>query len=90
MAAIYLSQQEWDYVMAPVLEAGLNAMQFSRKFPRAIVYGPKKVQGLMGVKDPYILQGLTWIQTLMRHGDRETMTGSLIRYGRVWNTYMWS
>jgi hypothetical protein len=68
MAAFCLSKQEWDYVMAPVPEAGLNAMQLSRKFPRAIVYGLKQVQGL-GVKDPYISQGPTWIQTLMRQGD---------------------
>ena len=78
MAAICLSKTDWDHVMAPVLEAGLNAMQFSRNFPRLIVYGPKTVQGL-GLKDPYIVQGLTWIQTLMRHGDRATVTGQLLR-----------
>jgi hypothetical protein len=75
MAANCLSKQEWDYMMAPVLEAGLNVIQFSPKFPGAIVYGLKQVQGL-GMKDPYISQGLTWIQTLMQHGDRETVTGS--------------
>ena len=64
--------------MVPVLEAGLNAMQFSRKFPRDMVYGPKQAQGL-GLKDPYIVQGLTWIKTLMHHGDRETVTGALLR-----------
>ncbi len=77
MAAICLSKKDWDYVMAPVLEAGLNSMQFSRNFSRSIVYGPKTVQGL-GLKDPYIVQGLTWIQILMRHGDRDTVTGQLL------------
>jgi hypothetical protein len=78
MAAICLSKKQWDHVMAPVLEAGLNLLQFSRKFPRDMVYGPKKLQGL-GVKDPYIGQGLTWIKTLLHHGGRETMTGALLR-----------
>ena len=41
MAAICLSKTDWDHVMAPVLEAGLNAIQFSRNFPRSIVCGPK-------------------------------------------------
>ena len=78
MAAICLSRKQWDQVMVPVLEAGLNAIQFSRKFPRDMVYGPKQAQGL-GLKDPYIVQGLTWIKTLMHHGDRETVTGALLR-----------
>jgi hypothetical protein len=64
--------------MAPVLEAGLNAMKFSFKFPHTMVYGPVNWQGLE-VKDPYGLQGLTWLRTLLRHGDRATVTGHLIR-----------
>jgi hypothetical protein len=78
MAAICLSLKQWDHVMAPILEAGLNAIQFSQKFPRDIVYGPRNLQGL-GVKDPYIVQGLTWIKTLLHHGERATMTGTLLR-----------
>jgi hypothetical protein len=78
MAAICLSQRQWDHVMVPILEAGLNVIQFSRKFPRDMVYGPKKLQGL-GAKDPYIVQGLTWIKTLLHHGDWATMTGALLR-----------
>jgi hypothetical protein len=79
MAGICLSRKQWDHVMAPILlEAGLNAIQFSHKFPRDMVYGPKKVQGL-GVRDPYIVQGLTWIKTLLHHGERSTMTGELLR-----------
>jgi hypothetical protein len=52
MAATCLSRSQWDYVMALVLEAGLNSMQFICKFPHAMVYGPVNSQGL-GVKDPY-------------------------------------
>jgi hypothetical protein len=68
MAATCLSRSQWDYVMAPVLEAGFNSMQFSCKFPHPTVYDPVNSQGL-GVKDPYVLQGLTWLKTLLRHGD---------------------
>jgi hypothetical protein len=64
--------------MVPVLEAGLNSLQFSSKFPHAMVYDPIKSQGL-GVKDPYILQGLTWLKTLLRHGNWDTVTGQLIQ-----------
>jgi hypothetical protein len=77
MAAICISRKQWDHVMAPILEAGLNAIQFSQKFPRDIVYGPKDLQGL-GVKDPYIVQGLTWIKALLHQGERATMTGALL------------
>jgi hypothetical protein len=78
MAATCLTRQQWDTIMVPVLEAGLNSLQFSSKFPHAMVYGPIESQGL-GVKDPYILQGLTWLKTLLRHGNRDTVTGQLIR-----------
>jgi hypothetical protein len=77
IAAMRISRKQWDHVMAPILEAGLNAIQFSQKFPRDIVYGPKDLQGL-GAKDPYIVQGLTWIKTLLHHGERATMTGALL------------
>ncbi len=53
-------------------------MQFSSKFPHAMMYGPIQSQGL-GVKDLYVLKGLTWLKTLMQHGDRDTVTGHLIR-----------
>jgi hypothetical protein len=43
-----------------------------------MVFGPVNSQGL-GVKDPYVLQGLTWLKTLLRYGDRATLTGHLIR-----------
>jgi hypothetical protein len=43
-----------------------------------MVYGPVNSQGL-GVKDPSVLQGLTWLKTLLCHGDRATVTGHLIR-----------
>jgi hypothetical protein len=52
MAAICLSRKEWDHMMAPVLEAGLNVMQFSHKFHRAIIYGPNKVQGPLHTTRP--------------------------------------
>jgi hypothetical protein len=42
-----------------------------------MAYGPVNSQGL-GVKDPYVLQWLTWLKILLRHGDRATVTGHLI------------
>jgi hypothetical protein len=78
MAATCLSRIQWDHVMAPVLEAVLNSMQFSSKSPHAMVYGPINSQGL-GVKDPNVLQGLMWLETLLQHGDQDTVTGHLLR-----------
>jgi hypothetical protein len=46
MTATCLSQSQWDDVMALVLEAGLNLMQFSCRFPLTMIYGPVKSQGL--------------------------------------------
>jgi hypothetical protein len=77
MAATCLSRKRWDEVMVPVLEAGLNSLQSSSKFPHAMVYGSIQSQGL-GIKDPYVLQGFTWLKILLRHGNQDTVTGQLI------------
>jgi hypothetical protein len=59
MAETCLTREQWDtMILVPVLEAGLNSLQFSSKFSHAMVYGLMESKGL-GVKDPYVLQGLT-------------------------------
>jgi hypothetical protein len=44
MVEICLSKKDWDYVMVPVLEGGLDAIQFCHNFPCLIVYSPKTTQ----------------------------------------------
>ena len=50
--------------MAPALMAALNKSGMQRNFPRAVVYGPAKFQGL-GVKDPYLTQGIEKIRAII-------------------------
>ena len=78
LPALTLSQSECKKIMAPALQAGLNASHISRTFPRDVVYGDKKEGGL-GIPDIYHLQGISHITLLQKHIKQDSLTGDLFR-----------
>ncbi len=76
--ALTLTEKEWAYIMAPILEGGLPKASISRNFPRTVLYGPKEEGGLNN-SNPYVIQGSTQIALLYDHLDSNTMTGELFR-----------
>jgi hypothetical protein len=64
--------------MAPCLAAGLSTSSICRTFPRALVYGPFKNQGL-ALPNVYTVQGIKHTLTVMECGyNMETLTGKLL------------
>ena len=57
LPALTLTEEESRRVMAPILEAGLRTSGICSRMARALVYGPKKFQGL-GLKSLYVKQGI--------------------------------
>jgi hypothetical protein len=65
--------------MAPVLEAGLPTSGICRAFPRDLVYGPLKYQGL-ALPNLHTVQGIENILTVMEFGyNMKTLTGQLLK-----------
>jgi hypothetical protein len=65
--------------MVPVLEAGLPTSGICRPFPRDLVYGPLKHQGL-ALPNLYTVQGIENILTVMEFGyNMKTLTGQLLK-----------
>ena len=78
MVAISLTRAQWDEVMKPLLQAVLPRIGIAVSFPRLVVYAPLSRNGL-GLIHPYDNQHLKQLQTALRHGDRSSPTGQLIR-----------
>ena len=78
LPALTLFQTECKKIMAPALQAGLNASHISRTFPRDVLYGDKK-EGGFGVPDIYYLQGISHVILLQKHIKQVSFTGDLFR-----------
>jgi hypothetical protein len=76
--AISLTWAQWNEVIAPVFQAGLNKSGISRMFPRTVLFAPDLFQGL-GVMHPFHFQELEHWETILRCGNNGTTTGGLIQ-----------
>lgn len=77
MAITTFSQKVLAKLMSPILQVCLPKAGICRSFPRAVVYGPIKYQGL-GVPHPYGLQVSRHLDSLLRHSANKTGTWSRI------------
>ena len=78
LMATSLSQAQCDIIMKPILNAGLPALGYNRKMPSAVVFGPRRFQGI-GIPELWILQGVLKLWLAVAHGDAPTITGCSLR-----------
>jgi hypothetical protein len=78
LMATNLSQDQCDTIMQPILDAGLPALGFNRKMTSAVVFGPRRYQGV-GIPDLWSLQGVLKLWIAIAHGDAPTITGCSLR-----------
>jgi hypothetical protein len=73
MPATTLSKSQLETIMKPVLDSGLPRAGICRKMARTIVFAPRKYLGL-GIKHPYVTQGIRKIETLINQSQSTTLT----------------
>ncbi len=73
-----MDRGEWDFIMAPVLEATLPRMGYFRKFPRDVVYAPEELCGI-GITHPWHNQHLSQLKVVLQETSLPSITGDLIR-----------
>ena len=78
LPATYLSRKELNEAWAPAISQGIAASGVVRNLDRSIVYGDTMYQGL-GLRHPYILQGIEHIKIILTHGVSQSLTGILLR-----------
>ncbi len=77
MAAITLTEKNWEHIMVPILKAGLPRSGIDRSFPRDILYGPTSLQG-MGLLHPWYHQEITHLLVCLQQTTIRGTTGQLI------------
>ena len=55
MIATQFTEQQWNKMISPAIQATLNAAGVVRNLAHAVLNGPEKYQGL-AVKNPFFLQ----------------------------------
>ena len=78
LQATSLSQEQCDAIMQPILDAGLPALGFNRRMTSAVVFGPRRYQGI-GIPELWVLQGILKLKLAVTHGDAPTITGCSLR-----------
>ena len=73
-----LEEPELARLMKVVLRHTLSQSGLPKTFPRALLFGPKSMQG-MGLKDPFITQNIKQLKALLTYMDSPCITGQLLR-----------
>jgi hypothetical protein len=76
--ALTITNEEANYIMAPILMKGLNALGMQRHLPRAVVYSPLKYQG-MAIPNLYVETGIQHVALLLQETHANSPTGKLLR-----------
>jgi hypothetical protein len=77
MAAITLTEKDWNFIMAPILTSGLPRAGIDRSFPRDILYGPTSLQGF-GILHPWYHQEIMHLLVCLKQTSLGGITGLLI------------
>ena len=77
MAAITLTEQNWEHIMVPILKAGLPRSGIDRSFPRDTLHGPTSLQG-MGFLHPWHHQEITHLLVCLQQTPIRGTTGQRI------------
>ena len=78
LAALMLSDDDLTSIVWPIISVVLPKMGMTRCLPRALRYGPLEAGGV-GIRDLYMVMGMSRIQYLLEHPWKNTPTGHLIR-----------
>ena len=80
LPALTLSEHECTQIMWPLLKAFLPKSGFNRHYPRDFLYSNEDLQGL-GLKNIYLVQGISHVCDIVHHLWAKTITGHLIQQG---------
>ena len=79
MITTQFTEQQWNKMISPAIQATLNAVGVVSSFAHAILYGPEENKGL-AVKNPYFLQEIIHIIAfILTESVYNSSTGKLLR-----------
>ena len=78
MEAIGLNEDNWYSIMSPILKYVVPVLRYNRKFPREVIYTPRKIFRL-NVIHLWHNQYLTQIITVLEQTSKDKITSNLIK-----------
>ena len=78
LAVTCMTEQQCHEIMKPIIQVGLSRSGINRHFPRALVHGPIKCQGL-GLPKPHHTQLKAHLQELVTWGHSASPQGQPLR-----------
>ena len=78
LPALTLSEEDCEYIMAPILTTGLPKAGICKSLPRSLLYGNIEHQGL-GLDNLYVTMGMSQLVLLLDHTWKKSITGKLMR-----------
>ena len=76
LVATTFSREDIDDIMRPLFKAALRLCGLQRNLPRKLLYGPLEARGC-GLKDPYYLQLIHHLTSILKHQHRNTPSADL-------------
>jgi len=86
LATTLLTLEQCDEIMKPALNAALPKMGLNRHFPRAVLHGPKSLQGLE-IPHLFTLQSIEHLKQLINHQLHPDITTQLLE-GTIESLYL--
>ena len=77
LQATYITQEQWDEILAPVLSVALRKSKIASTFPRKLIFTSTQLQGL-GIYHPYYNQHITQMEIVMSQPRFGSHLGGLI------------
>ena len=77
LPAVGLKKKEWDDILQPVIINILHALNTNKHFPRKLIFGPEKYQGL-GLTHPYDIQMITQMTNFISEGNHGSISGKIM------------
>jgi hypothetical protein len=77
MAVTTIKEHEWNYIVAPILQAGLPRSGIERNFPRDVLFGPSCLQGF-GILHPWYHQEIVHLLVCLKQSTIGGITGRQI------------
>jgi hypothetical protein len=74
MAVTTIKEQEWNYILAPIFQAGLPRSGIEWNFPRDVLFGPRWLQGF-GIMHPWYHQEIEYLFVCLKQTTIGGITG---------------
>ena len=78
LTALTLAEKDCDKIMSPIIQNALPKTHYNRHFCRRTLFAPGSHLGLE-FPNLYAIQIASYLEVLLRHGPRNSITGKLIR-----------